>query len=33
MNKFELFDRFKEFKVVVENQTNKKIKVLMKNNG
>ena len=31
--KFEVFDRFKEFKALVENQTEKKIKVLRKNNG
>ena len=32
-NKPEVFDRFKEFKVLAENQTEKKIKVLMTNNG
>ena len=31
--KFEVFDRFKEFKTLVENQTEKKIKVLRTNNG
>ena len=31
--KFEVFDRFKEFKALVENQTEKKIKVLRTNNG
>jgi len=30
---FEVFDRFKEFKVLVENQIDKKIKVLRTNNG
>ena len=32
-NKSEVFDRFKEFKALVENQTKKKIKVLRKDNG
>jgi len=32
-NKFEVFDRFKEFKALVENQTEKKIKVLRIDNG
>ena len=31
--KSEVFDRFKEFKALVENQTEKKIKVLRTNNG
>ena len=31
--KYELFDRFKEFKALVENQTEKKIKVLRTDNG
>ena len=31
--KFEVFDRFKEFKALVENQTEKKIKVLRTDNG
>jgi transposase InsO family protein len=31
--KSEAFDRFKEFKALVENQTEKKIKVLRKDNG
>ena len=31
--KFEVFDRFKEFKALVETQTKKKIKVLRTNNG
>ena len=31
--KSEVFDRFKEFKALVENQTEKKIKVLMTDNG
>eukprot|EP00253_Pinus_taeda_P030595 PITA_30595 len=31
--KFEIFDRFKEFKALVENQTEKKIKVLKTDNG
>eukprot|EP00253_Pinus_taeda_P033018 PITA_33018 len=31
--KSEVFDRFKEFKALVENQTEKKIKVLMADNG
>ena len=31
--KFEVFDRFKEFKALVENQTKKKLKVLRKDNG
>jgi hypothetical protein len=31
-NKFELFDRFKEFKALVENQTEKRIKVLRTDN-
>jgi hypothetical protein len=32
-NKFEVFDRFKEFKDLVENQTKKKIKVSRTDNG
>jgi hypothetical protein len=32
-NKYEVFDRFKEFKALVENQTEKKIKVLRIDNG
>jgi hypothetical protein len=32
-NKFEVFDRFKDFKALVENQTEKIIKVLRKYNG
>jgi hypothetical protein len=31
--KYEVFDRFKEFKALVENQTKKIIKVLRTNNG
>ena len=31
--KYEVFDRFKEFKVLVENQTEKRIKVLREDNG
>ena len=31
--KSEVFDRFKEFKALVENQTEKKIKVLRIDNG
>jgi hypothetical protein len=31
--KYEVFDRFKEFKALVENQTEKIIKVLMTDNG
>ena len=31
--KYELFDRFKEFKALVENQIKKNIKVLRTNNG
>ena len=31
--KYEVFDRFKEFKALVENQTKKTIKVLRKDNG
>ena len=31
--KSEVFNRFKEFKALVENQTEKKIKVLRTNNG
>ena len=31
--KSEVFDKFKEFKALVENQTEKKIKVLMIDNG
>jgi len=31
-NKYELFDRFKEFKALVENHTEKKIKVLRTDN-
>jgi hypothetical protein len=32
-NKFEVFDKFKEFKTLLENQTEKKIKVLGRDNG
>jgi transposase InsO family protein len=32
-NKSEVFDKFKEFKALVENQTKKKIKVLRTDNG
>jgi hypothetical protein len=32
-NKFEVFDKFKEFKAMVENQSEKKIKVLRTDNG
>ena len=32
-NKSEVFDRFKEFKALVENQTDKRIKVLRTDNG
>jgi hypothetical protein len=32
-NKYEVFDKFKEFKALVENQTEKRIKVLRKDNG
>ena len=32
-NKSEVFDRFKEFKALVENQTEKNIKVLRTDNG
>jgi transposase InsO family protein len=32
-NKFDLFDKFKEFKALVENQTERKIKVLRTDNG
>jgi hypothetical protein len=32
-NKFEFFDRIKEFKALVENQTEKRIKVLRIDNG
>jgi hypothetical protein len=32
-NKYEVFDRFKEFKDLVENQTEKIIKVLRIDNG
>jgi transposase InsO family protein len=32
-NKYEVFDKFKEFKALVENQTEKKIKVLRTDNG
>ena len=32
-NKSEVFERFKEFKALVENQTEKRIKVLRTNNG
>jgi hypothetical protein len=32
-NKFEVFDRFKEFKALVENQTEKRIKALRTDNG
>jgi hypothetical protein len=31
--KYEVFDRFKEFKALVENQTEKRIKVLRTDNG
>jgi hypothetical protein len=31
--KFKVFDQFKEFKALVENQTEKKIKVLRTDNG
>ena len=31
--KLEVFEKFKEFKYLVENQTDKKIKVLRTNNG
>ena len=31
--KYEVFDRFKEFKALVENQTNQKINVLRRDNG
>jgi hypothetical protein len=33
MKKFEVFDSFKEFKALVENQTEKRIKVLRTDNG
>jgi hypothetical protein len=33
INKYEVFDKFKEFKALVENQTEKKIKVLRIDNG
>ena len=33
MMKYEVFDRFREFKALVENQTKKQIKVLRTNNG
>jgi hypothetical protein len=32
-NKFEFFDKFKEFKALVENQTEKRTKVLRMDNG
>jgi transposase InsO family protein len=32
-NKYEVFDKFKEFKVLVENQIEKKIKALRMDNG
>ena len=32
-NKFEVFSKFKEFKALVENQSEKKIKVLRIDNG
>jgi hypothetical protein len=32
-NKYEVFDKYKEFKSLVENQTEKKIKVLRTDNG
>lgn len=32
-NKNETFEKFKEFKALVENQTDKKIKTLRSNNG
>ena len=32
-NKSKVFDRFKEFKALVENETEKKIKVLRTDNG
>ena len=31
--KYEVFDKFKEFKALVENQTKKRIKVLRTDNG
>jgi hypothetical protein len=31
--KYEVFDRFKDFKALVDNQTKKQIKVLRTNNG
>jgi hypothetical protein len=33
INKSKVFDKFKEFKALVENQTEKKIKVLRTDNG
>jgi hypothetical protein len=33
MKKYEVFDKFKEFNALVENQREKKIKVLTKDNG
>jgi hypothetical protein len=33
MKKYEVFDRFKEFKALVENQIEKRIKVLLMDNG
>jgi hypothetical protein len=32
-NKYELFDKFKEFRALMENQIDKRIKVLRMNNG
>ena len=32
-NKYELFRKFKEFKALIENQTEKKIKTFRSNNG
>ena len=32
-NKYEVFAKFKEFKALIENQTEKKIKVLRTHNG
>ena len=33
LNKFEVFDKFKEFKALIQNRTNKKIKALRTCNG
>jgi hypothetical protein len=33
VNKYEVFDKFKEFKALVNNQTEKRIKVLRTDNG